>query len=118
MKTSFLAILFVFFCFFLNSCKKDAVCACGVNNPAKKLPWLAELIEKAKTDETGNYLGSIWLENYKGQDIFVTDMALGSGGIAYWFFDCNGNHHVFVDKDDFLSFYSTMKLDVVIYSLF
>ena len=26
----------------------------------------------------------------EGQELFVTDMALGSGGIAYWVFDCDG----------------------------
>ena len=92
------------------------ISACGVTDPAKNLTWLSELIETAKTDNTGNYLGRIWLEKFKGQDIFVTDMMLGSGGIAYWFFDCSGNH--LARNDDFQSFMSNMKLDVIIYSPF
>jgi hypothetical protein len=109
--------------------------ACGVTDPAKNLPWLVELIEKAKTDKTGNYFGEIWLEKFKEQDVFVTNMMLGSGGIMYYFFDCNGNHfhrgtaictacnfvgnnHFFIENEDFGTFIQNMKLDVVIYSPF
>ena len=101
----------------------------------ESLPWLKELIQNAKVDKTGNYLGCIWLENYKGRDIFVTNMMLGSGGVMYWFFDrsgnhfisgdwgyetcpaCNfvGNHHVFFEDLD-ESYMTNMKLDVVVYS--
>ena len=126
-------------CCFITSCKnnEDSICACGVTEPAKKIPWIAELINKAETDETGNYWGRIWLEKFKEQDIFVTDMMLGSGGIMYYFFDCNGNHfifhkeieyctacnfvgnyHVLIEDKDFQSFISNMKLETVIYSPF
>ena len=115
------------------------IMACGVTHPEKNLPWLAELIEKAETDKTGNYLGRIWLEKFKGDDIFVTDMMLGSGGIAYWFFDCSGNHfiskdleyeicpackfvgnhHVCIEnKEDFQSFVLNIRKEIVIYSPF
>ena len=127
MRAVFLTILFFFCCIFsFNSCEKEpekeeiddtTICACGVTDPAKNLTWLAELIETARTDETGNYLGRIWLEKFKEQDIFVTDMMLGSGGIAYWFFDCSGNHF-FTEDEDFQSFVLNMKLDVIIYSPF
>jgi hypothetical protein len=111
------------------------VAACGCEQSQKDLPWLKELIKKANTDKTGNYWGTIWLEKYKGQDIFVTNMMLGSGGIMYWFFDCSGNHlifqsgegycpsdfvgngHFFIeDEEDFGSFILNMKLNAVIYS--
>lgn len=94
---------------------KDIV-ACGVQNPQSKLPWLAKMIKKADTDKTLNYLGTIWLENHKGEDVFITNMMLGSGGIAYWFFDCQGNAFDFGDNQEANSFISTMKLDVVVYS--
>ena len=147
MRTFFLTILFAFSCIlFFNSCEEDpkkettdetAINACGVIDPAKNLPWLAELIEKAKNDNTGNYFGRIWLEKFKEQNIFVTDMMLGSGGIMYYFFDCNGNHlisrqgegycpsefvedkHFFVEnEEDFGVFIQNMKFDIVIYSPF
>jgi hypothetical protein len=71
---------------------EEAIAECGTDNPQENLPWLKALIEKAKTDQTGHYVGTIWLVSYKGKDIFVTNMGLGSGGIMYWFFDCSGNH--------------------------
>ena len=121
MKTYFLIIISCLFCLFLLSCKQEIeekeTSACGVDNPAKNLLWLAELIEKAENDKAGHYMGQIWLESYKGKDVFVTDMMLGSGGIAYWFFDCSGNHFL-VEDVDIQSFVSNMKLDVIIYSSF
>lgn len=166
MKTHFLLVAVGLF--FLTSCRMEEaqnkevadavettqptdITACGVADPAKNLPWLAELIAKAEKDKVappytqgddykpGHYIGKIWLEKHKGRDIFVTNMMLGSGGIAYWFFDCDGNHlasraaenciacqyvgnhHFFIDEDDFDDFQSfvlNMKLEAVIYSTF
>ena len=104
----------------------------------KNFPWLKGLIQKAETDKTGNCIGCIWMENYKGKDIFVTNMGLGSGGIMYWFFDssgnhfvqktwgyktcpaCNyvGNHHVFFEDvlEDLDSFVLNIKKDALVYS--
>lgn len=112
----------------------DANTICDCNNPQENLPWLKELIQKAETDNTSNYLGCIWLEKTSNEkDIFVTNMMLGSGGVLYWVFDCNGNHlalpgvekcvaceyvgnkHFYLN-DDFLPPLSEMKKDVVIYS--
>jgi len=102
--------------------------------------WLKELINLSKNDKTGHYLGCIWFEKFQGQDIYVTNMMLGSGGVMYWFFDsegnhftsknwgyetcpaCNfvGNHHVFFEDvfDNFedADFALNLKLDVVVYS--
>jgi len=123
----------------VNNPNEKIITACGVTNPTKNIPWLVELIEKAETDKTGNYFGRIWLEKYNEQDIFVTDMMLGSGGVMYWYFDCAGNHliskkweyetccgcnfvgnhHFFVEnEEDFLNFTINMKLDILIYSSF
>jgi hypothetical protein len=122
MKTYFLTIVFAFCCIlFLNSCEAElnneaidekAINACGVTDPTKNLPWLVELIEKAKSDMTGNYYGIIWLEKYNEQDVFVTNMMLGSGGIAYYVFDCEGNP---VTIENALDFFNNLKKDVVIY---
>jgi hypothetical protein len=71
---------------------------CGTDNPQENLPWLKAWIEKAETDQTGNLKGTIWLVSYNGKDVFVTNMMLGSGGIAYWLFDCSGN--CFVHKGE------------------
>ncbi|MBL7014225.1 MAG: hypothetical protein ISR83_07370 [Candidatus Marinimicrobia bacterium] len=56
--------------------------ACGVADPLNDLPWLNEIVTISKSDNTGNYVGTIWLIEYEGQYLFVTDMMLGSGGIA------------------------------------
>lgn len=109
----------------------------------KNIKWLKDLIDLSKTDKTGNYIGCIWVESYKGQDIFVTNMGLGSGGIMYWFFDSSGNHfvqknwgyetctacnfvksrHVFFEDvwgnlEEFEAFMLNMKLDKPVYSSF
>jgi len=95
MKRLFFMIIAAFFCgMVLTSCNskselKDDVITLsnGRTLHLENLQWLKELIDLSKTDKTGHYLGCIWLENYKGQDIFVTNMMLGSGGIMHWFFD-------------------------------
>jgi hypothetical protein len=100
--------------------------ACGVGDPHKSLSWLAGLIEKAETDATGNYKGTIWLVNHKRQDYFITNMMLGSGGTLYWIFNCVGSHFDngndclldnkhFTLPDDFPSL-SNLELDIVVYS--
>jgi hypothetical protein len=124
-------LLFITMCFFFfQSCNKDEVesdikqglktktneniIACGVTNPGKNLAWLASIIEKAQEDTTGNYLGVIWLENYNGQDVFVTNMMLGSGGLAYHIFDCQGNP-LYIDNSEKESFFKNLKKDTVIF---
>ncbi|MDR2147862.1 MAG: hypothetical protein LBE91_15525 [Tannerella sp.] len=64
----------------------------------KNYEWLKELINKSKTDKTSQLFGCIWLENYSGKEIFVTNMGLGSGGILNWFFDSSGNHFVYKEQ--------------------
>jgi hypothetical protein len=56
----------------------------------ENLQWLEKLIDLSKNDKTGNYYGRIWLDNFKGKEIFVTNMMLGSGGVMYYFFDNSG----------------------------
>ena len=81
--------------------------ACDVIHPEKNLPWLAELIEKAKTDK--KYLGLIWLEKYYEQDVFVTNILPLIGGLPCKVFDCQGNA-IKVDS------YNHFKAETVIYA--
>ena len=118
-----------------SSIGDNSIEACGYTNPAKNLPWLKELIQKAETDKTGNYFGWIWLEKTsKGKDIFITNMCLGSGGILYWIFDCEGNHlsypgvenctaceyvghkHFYLVNDSLPPLLNDLYFDVIIYS--
>ena len=73
--------------------KQDSDNCCECHNPQNNLTWLKELIQKAEIDKKGYYWGCIWLEKFKGQNIFVTSMKFDSGGIMNWFFDCEGNHY-------------------------
>jgi hypothetical protein len=94
----FFTVLIVFSIFW--SCKKDGdgriqsineIKACGVNDPLNNLNWLYNIVVKSSTDNSGNYLGDIWIVSYEGNDFIITDMALGSGGVMYHIFDCSGN---------------------------
>jgi hypothetical protein len=96
----------------------ENITACGIKNPQKNLPWLSELIQKGETDKTLNYMGSIWLEKYNGQDVFVTNMGLGSGGLLYHFFDCEGKPLIIEGDDNFNNFATNMKLETLVYSNF
>jgi hypothetical protein len=102
----------------LSSCtkpNKNEISACGVSNPQKNLPWLVELITTAKADNTGNYLGVIWLEKYNEQDVFVTNMMLGSGGLAYHVFDCQGSF-LTIESTEAEEFFNNLKFNIVIYA--
>jgi hypothetical protein len=109
----------------LLSCnKKDSVgpellTACGVTNPAENLPWLKEMIVKAEEDRLtkahkGNYTGSIYQITWRGQDVFWTNFAMGSGGIGVRAFNCDGQ---WISKDftpdeteEFIKVYNNNKL--------
>ncbi|SFF17770.1 hypothetical protein [Spirosoma endophyticum] len=69
--------------------------SCGVKNPAKDLPWLKDIITKANEDKAtmahqGNYMGSIYLESLRDEPVFLVKMMMGSGGLAGYFFRCDG----------------------------
>ncbi len=111
----------IFSVLLLLSCNKDlnSVSDCRCESPEENLPWLKELIKKAEKDTTGNYKGTIWLINYKGQDMFVTDMMLGSGGLLFHFFDCKGNEITIAGtngKENLATFIQKLKKATPIYS--
>jgi hypothetical protein len=81
----------------MTSCHDNDESGTSQENPV----WLNQWIEKAKTDRTSNYLGCIWREkSSKGEDIYVTNMMLGSGGILFWFFSKDGNHYALYPKEN------------------
>lgn len=106
---SIIAIIFLFFSCEKSIENKQVISACGISEPQKNIEWLSKLIDKAEDDKTGNYMGTIWLEKYKGSDIFVTNMSMGSGAIAFYFFDCQG-------KSLIPESMSEMKFNKVVYS--
>ena len=78
----------------LNEQNSNSICGC--EQPNEDLPWLKELIQKSEivSRENCHYWGCIWHGKFNGKDIFIVDMMLGSGGVAFWAFDCCGNHLV------------------------
>ncbi len=90
----------------MASCESESVAGkpCGVENPTTNLRWLNELISEAENDQRGNHRGTIWIKAYQGQDYVVTNMALGSGGLAFHCFDCGGT----LDPVDDIEFYNTL----------
>ncbi len=109
-------LLMIMMLFLFLSCDKDVNFTenyiCGCKAAKEELPWLKELINKANTDTTGNYKGTIWFLNYQGQDMFVTDMMMGSGGILYYYFDCKGDKIKWdtIDRRDDALYLFTQKL--------
>jgi hypothetical protein len=77
----------------------------------KEHPWLAELIEKAEADGSGEYRGSIWIEKYDEQTIFVTNMRIGDSSRVFRFFDSDGLS-IAIEDSELL----TMKFNAPIYS--
>lgn len=100
----------------LLACKKEDTIICGVDDPATELSWLAEIIALAETDTTGNYLGTVYLEYYKNNPIFFTDMKMGSGGVIGNWFNCDGSTFIIEDINEFQTFSNNMRLDKIIYT--
>ena len=98
----------------LISCEEENVNKkiCGVENPTSDLAWLSDIITQAESDQTGNYKGKIWIKGYQGNEYVVTDMMLGSGGLMFHCFDCNGN---FNPVDD-IKFYNSLTDQELVYT--
>lgn len=111
-------IVFIILVFFLalQSCKEEDTSICGVDDPATELPWLSEIIVMAEIDTTGNYQGTIYLEHYNNIPVFFTNMAMGSGGVIGYWFNCDGSTFTIDDQGKFLSFSNSMKLNKIIYT--
>lgn len=68
---------------------------CGYVDTDQSLQWLKDIIRKAEEDKrtkkySGNYMGKIFLTSYHNQSVFYISMAMGSGGIAAYIFNCDG----------------------------
>ena len=99
----------------------SALTACGVNDPATQLDWLKSIITKAELDRTartysGNYVGEIYLEKFNDRDVFYTTMALGSGGLAFRLFSCDGQPVSFSSNEQLLTFTQSAQKSKLIYT--
>ena len=94
--------------------------ACGFANPDESLQWLKDIIVKGEEDiETmkhmGNYKGIIYSTTYQNKPVFYIRMAMGSGGLAVYIFDCTGTR-VTISPNDVLAFSLEAQKGVLIYS--
>lgn len=100
-KVLLLAFLGLLSCTERTPVEPDILTTCGVTNPAENLPWLKEMIAKGEADRAtkahkGNYIGSIYQMTWRGQDVFWSNFAMGSGGIGIRVFNCDGQ---WISKD-------------------
>lgn len=94
--------------------------ACNSLSPEQSLQWLSDIITKAEEDRRtkkykGNYMGKIFLTSYLTQPVIYIRMALGSGGIFAYIYDCNGNN-VSISGNDISSFEQQAQQGTLIYS--
>jgi hypothetical protein len=97
------------------------VANCGVKNPAQDLPWLKEIITKAEEDKAtmahkGNYLGTIYLDTYQNQSVFMIKMMMGSGGLYAYLFGCDGKRVAFSKEGVETVFTDIEKRNNVLYT--
>ncbi|GAB3898822.1 hypothetical protein [Spirosoma agri] len=95
--------------------------ACGVSNPATELSWLKAIVAKAELDRTaktysGNYTGEIYVEKFNDQDVFYITMAMGSGGLAFRLFSCDGQPVSFSSNEQLLAFTRFVQKSRLIYT--
>ena len=107
-------IVALFILLLASSCEEETVTrkACGLEDPATDLSWLADIIAEASNDQTGNFIGTIWIKAYQGQEYVITDMALGSGGLRFHCFDCAGD----LNPVDDIEFYNLLTDKEVVFS--
>lgn len=94
--------------------------SCRSTNPDQSLIWLKDIIVKAEEDKAtkkhlGNYMGKIFSTSYQNQPVFYISMAMGSGGIAFYLFDCNGIT-VRISPNDVIAFSQDAQKGTLIYS--
>lgn len=94
--------------------------SCRSANPGQTLQWLKDIIVKAEDDKQtkrymGNYMGKIFLTSYNNLPIFYIKMAMGSGGIYAYTYDCNGKN-VFIEPNDMSAFEQNAQKQTLIYS--
>lgn len=60
------------------------------------MSWFEDFLQKAEEDRTnmahnGQYIGMISVVQLQGESYFYTTFGLGSGGVAYYLINCNGD---------------------------
>jgi hypothetical protein len=82
-KNLFSLLIILFLVVNNHSCKKDPICACGVENPEENLLWLKNRLDNRLCTEVYSLF-------YEGIEYIVVSDCPGPDGMAV-FFDCQGN---------------------------
>jgi len=93
---------------------------CNLSSPDQDLQWLNDIIKKAEEDRLtkkhmGNYVGKIFLTSYQGKPVIYIRMALGSGGVYAYIFDCTGNS-ISISDSEILNFEQQAQQNTLLYS--
>ncbi|MBS1574999.1 MAG: hypothetical protein JST09_06805 [Bacteroidetes bacterium] len=93
---------------------------CNLSSPEQALQWLSDVIKKAEEDRMtkkymGNYMGKIFLTSYQSRPVIYIRMAMGSGGIYAYVYDCTGNT-VSINDSEMISFEQQAQQGILIYS--
>lgn len=93
---------------------------CGVNNPIQDLPWLNEIVNKAEADKAkmaykDNYIGTIYMDTYKNQSVFMVKM-MDSGGLYTYLFECDDKRIAFTQEEVGTLFTDIEKPNNVLYT--
>ena len=92
------------------------ISACGIEEPQKNISWLTSLIrESDKGEVETSVIDTIWLERYKGSDVFVASVPSGNGVEGCYLFNCDCNTFI---PDNVEDFFKNRKKDKVLYSNF
>ena len=102
----------IFALIFIGCEESDLTSPCGVKNPIKDIEWLSDLVETAKNDTTGEYIGNIWITTFETKDYIISDMAMGAGGRIFRCYNCSGE----IDNVSDYAFFSTLSDDDIVYS--
>jgi len=91
---------------------------CGISD----LSWLEEIIVKAEEDNRsrtyqGNFIGTVYLEDYQNEPVIFVRMAMGSGGLYGYVYRCDGSSVNFDnDPSQVETFFSKMEKNQIIYT--
>jgi hypothetical protein len=105
----------------INEALAKANSACESTNPEQSLKWLRDIVIKAEEDKKtskhmGNYMGKIFSTSYQNKPVFFITMIMGSGGLAYYVFDCDGSKVNIIQGQDEITFSDRAEKGQLIYS--
>jgi hypothetical protein len=84
MRKILFLLLFIFLYIASESCKKDSICACQVEQPDENLPWLKVMIQ-------GMICEDIYQFYFEGTEYIIISSCDAASDIIETVYDCDGN---------------------------